>query len=104
LEEKELADQCMKGTAMEELTKWVLSVDRRLIVMKALAINNAFNASYLAKSSGRSVQNISRAIHELAEKGLIECLTPEKRTWKRYLLTDKGKDIILDLKTVELIS
>jgi hypothetical protein len=26
--------------------------------------------------------------------GLIECLTPEKITWKKYVLTDIGKDVL----------
>ena len=88
---------------MEDLTRWVLGVDRRVLVMKALDSNGAFNASNIAERSGRSVQNISRAIHELEEKGLIECLTPEKHTWKRYLLTEKGKVIFMDLKASEMI-
>ncbi len=93
----------MQGTIVEDLTRWVLSVDRRVLVMKALDSNGAFNASDIAERSDRSVQNISRAIHELEEKGLIECLTPEKHTWKRYLLTEKGKVIFMDLKASELI-
>jgi DNA-binding MarR family transcriptional regulator len=93
----------MRGTIVEGLTKWVMSVDRRMFVMKALDGNGPFNASEIAEHSGRSVQNISRAIHELEEKGLIECLTPEKHTWKRYLLTDKGKAIFMDLKARGLV-
>ena len=31
---------------------------------------------------------------ELGGMGLIECLTPEKITWKKYVLTDIGKDVL----------
>lgn len=88
---------------MEEATKWVLGVDRRIILMKALDSEGAFSASDIAERTGRSVQNISRAIDELEAKGLIECLTPEKHSWKRYLLTDTGRAVLDDLRTKKLI-
>lgn len=89
---------------MDELTRWVLSVDRRVLVMRALDTNSAFSASDIASRSGRSVQNISRALHELEEQGLIECLTPDKPSWKRYLLTPRGRTVLDDLKASELIA
>ena len=89
---------------MDELTRWALSVDRRVLVMRALDTNSAFSASDIASRSGRSVQNISRALHELEEQGLIECLTPDKPSWKRYLLTPRGRTVLDDLKASELIA
>jgi len=89
---------------MDDLTRWVLSVDRRVLVLQAMGGSGAVNASDLAERSGRSVQNVSRAIHELEGKGLVECLTPEKQTWKRYLLTEQGRAVLRDLKACELIS
>ena len=47
---------------------------------------------YVRKKSIK--QNISRTLKELDDKGLIECLTPEKITWKKYVLTDIGKDVL----------
>lgn len=88
---------------MEEYVKHVLGVDRRIIVMKALDREGAFSASDIAERTGRSVQNISRAIDELEAKGLIECLTPEKQSWKRYLLTDMGKAVLDNLRNKKLI-
>lgn len=85
---------------VDDLTRWVLSVDRRVIVMKEVHSSDTIKAAEIAERSGRSVQNISRAIHELEEKGLIECLTPEKHTWKRYMLTDKGREVFNELKGV----
>lgn len=82
----------------DELTKWVLSVERRVMVLKVIEATGAFSAADVAEKCGRSVQNMSRAIRELEEKGLIECLNPEKRTWKRYLLTDRGRAVYRDLK------
>ncbi|MCU0861833.1 MAG: MarR family transcriptional regulator, partial [Methanomassiliicoccales archaeon] len=80
-----------------DLARWVLSVDRRALVMKEVYQSTVVKPSEIAERSGRSVQNVSRAIHELEENGLIECLTPHKHTWKRYILTDKGKRVYEEL-------
>ncbi|AGF97530.1 Hypothetical protein MmTuc01_2203 [Methanosarcina mazei Tuc01] len=70
----------------DELIKWVISVDRRLILMESMKRHTAVRASDIAHETNRSTQNISRALKELEDKGLIECLTPEKTTWKKYML------------------
>ncbi len=87
----------------DDLARWILSVDRRALAMRAIDADGAFSAAEIAERSGRSIQNISRAIHELEVKGLIECLNPEKHTWKRYLLTDHGKAVVREMKQRLLI-
>jgi predicted transcriptional regulator len=89
--------------AVDDLSKWVLGVERRVLVMKALETPGAFSAADIAISCDRSVQNISRAIRELEGRGLIECLTPGKRTWKRYILTGSGKSVLEELNAAGLI-
>ena len=84
----------MTGNTMDELLKWIISVDRRLILMEYMHKHSVANASEIAHESHRSTQNISRALKELEDMGLIECLTPTKMTWKKYVLTDKGKMVI----------
>lgn len=83
---------------MDELLKWVISVDRRFILMQYMDSHMLANASEIASESNRSTQNISRALKELQDIGLIECLTPAKTTWKKYVLTDKGKILIDKMK------
>ncbi|AAM31846.1 MULTISPECIES: winged helix-turn-helix domain-containing protein [Methanosarcina] len=82
----------------DELIKWVISVDRRLILMESMKRHTAVRASDIAHETNRSTQNISRALKELEDKGLIECLTPEKTTWKKYMLTDNGKKVLEKLE------
>ena len=89
---------------IDELTKWILSVDRRLMVMKAIHENELIKASEIAEKSGRSLQNISHAVRELEERELIECLTPEKHTWKRYILTEKGVQVFEKFKKKHLFN
>jgi len=82
---------------IDELLIWVISVDRRLVLMETMKGHTVVKASDIAHETNRSTQNISRALKELEDKGLIECLTPEKTTWKKFILTDMGKEILKKL-------
>jgi predicted transcriptional regulator len=82
----------------KELARWVLSVDRRALVMREVQQGEVIKPAEIAERSGRSVQNISRAVRELEEEGLIECITQEKRTWRRYILTQRGRKVFEELK------
>lgn len=88
----------MTENSMDELIKWVISVDRRLILIGFLNRHTAVRASDIAHEANRSTQNISRALKEFEDRDLIECLTPEKTTWKKYMLTDKGKKVMEKLE------
>ncbi|MCK4928843.1 MAG: winged helix-turn-helix transcriptional regulator [Methanosarcinales archaeon] len=81
-------------SSLNELVKWVISVDRRLVLMETMKGHTVARASDIAHETSRSTQNISRALRELEDKELIDCLTPEKTTWKKYVLTDRGKEIL----------
>ena len=84
-------------SAIDDLLKWVISVDRRLVLMETMKGHTVVKASDIAHETNRSTQNISHALKELEDKGLIECLTPEKITWKKFILTDMGKEILKKL-------
>lgn len=71
--------------------------------MKEIHENKLIKASEIAEKTGRSLQNISRALRELEEKDLIECITPEKHTWKRYILTENGTEVFEKLRTEHII-
>lgn len=88
---------------IDELSMWVLGVDRRLIVLKMMHEKRLIKASDIADNTDRSLQNISYAIRELEKQGLIKCLTPEKHTWKKFILTEKGIEVIEKLKNDHLI-
>ncbi|MCE8423700.1 MAG: winged helix DNA-binding protein [Candidatus Methanoperedens sp.] len=84
---------------------WVLGVDRRVVVLKMMHEKRMIQASDIADSTERSLQNISYAMRELEEKGLIKCLTPKKHTWKKYkyIPTEKGTEVFNQLKENNLI-
>jgi DNA-binding MarR family transcriptional regulator len=84
----------MAEDSIDELLRWIVSIDRRVILMDYLKEHTMAKASDIAHGTSRSTQNISRALKEFEDMGLIECLTPEKITWKRYILTAKGKQLM----------
>jgi len=91
---EEIAMENQKENSIDELLLWVVSVDRRLVLMEAMKDHTIIKASDIAHETHRSTQNISRALKELEDKDLIKCLTPEKATWKKYVLTAKGKEVL----------
>lgn len=92
----------MTENSIDELVNWVISVDRRLILLNSMKRHTFVRASDIAHESSRSTQNISHALKEFEDKGLIQCLTPEKTTWKKYVLTDSGKNVLEKLDGVHL--
>lgn len=92
----------MDESSTDELLKWIVCVDRRLILMESMKRHNFVRASDVAHETSRSTQNISHALKELEDKALIQCLTPDKTTWKKYALTETGKKVLekLDRKSI----
>ena len=84
----------MNESSIDELLNWIISVDRRLILMDSMKRHAFVRASDVAHEVSRSTQNISHALNELESKDLIQCLTPDKTTWKKYTLTDAGKKVL----------
>jgi len=88
----------------DEVIRWVIDVDRRLVTMKAFKDHPILRASKVAEISNRSVQNISRALHEIEEQGLIESVTPDKHSWKKYMLTPDGQKVLAELEKKRLLA
>lgn len=51
-------------------------------------------AIFLIKDLKKHRSVISRALKELTEEHLAECLNPEEPKYKRYKITKLGKDIL----------
>ena len=84
---------------IKESALWVIDVDRRLITIKAFKKEKILHPSDIAKENNRSIQNISRAIHELESQEIIKPID-EKVTWKKYILTDKGKKVLDEIEKI----
>ena len=84
---------------IKKIALWVIDVDRRLIALKAFKKEKILHPSVIAKESHRSIQNISRAIHELEEQDIIRPID-EKVSWRKYILTDTGKKVLLEIEKI----
>lgn len=84
---------------IKEIALWVIDVDRRLITLKAFKKEKIQHPSLIAKENHRSIQNISRAIHELEEQNIVRPID-EKVSWKKYILTDTGKKVLLEIEKI----
>jgi ArsR family transcriptional regulator, cadmium/lead-responsive transcriptional repressor len=54
----------------------------------------------LSKSTGIQINHVSNIIKDLSDKHLIECKNPEIRKGRLYGLTDKGKEILIKIKSL----
>lgn len=88
---------------IDEIARWVLGFDRRFLLMKTIRHSRVVKASDVAQVTDRSIQNISRAIRECEPLELVECITPDKQTWKKYMLTNKGQDVLRALEKHKII-
>ena len=79
---------------LQDLVDFILSVDRRYLVIKEFQEHKMLQASHVAKKVGRSLQNCSRALKELEKNEIVILLNPGKESWKRYVLSEKGKKVL----------
>jgi len=87
----------------QELVNFILSVDRRLLTLKEFQYEPLLMATDISEKVGRSLQNISRGLKEFEKKNVVACVNPESQTWKRYILTETGKQILKILKDQSLL-
>jgi predicted transcriptional regulator len=84
---------------VKESALWIIDVDRRLITIRAFKKNKILHPSDIAKENNRSIQNISRAVHELEIQGILRPIDG-KVTWRKYILTDKGKKVLIEIENL----
>lgn len=54
--------------------------------------------SNIAQSSGEYLTHVSRALKEMADHGLVECMTPEQSKNRIYQITKYGREILVHLR------
>ena len=55
----------------------------------------------IAKASKEDLPHVSRALIELAAKGIVECLTPTASKNRIYRITSKGQEVLSKLQEME---
>lgn len=88
--------------AWEEIG-YVISSQYRVAVLRRLADGPA-TPSQIAEDTELSISHISRALHGLRDRDLVELLVPEERKKGRiYGLTDAGGDIWDRIRAEDLV-
>ena len=87
----ELSDEMLKEMSYVEISKY------RTKVMKALE-DDVKIPSQIAKDSEIRQNHISKVLSELKAHELVECINPEVRKGRLYRLTDKGNELVKNIK------
>ena len=87
----ELSDEMLKEMSYVKISTY------RTKVMKSLD-DEVKIPSKIAKDSDILQNHISAVLRQLKEHELVECINPEVRKGRLYRLTDKGDDLVKNLK------
>lgn len=87
----ELSDEMLTEISYVKISKY------RTKVMKSLD-GDVKIPTVIAKDSEIRPNHISKVLAELRAHELVECINPEVRKGRLYRLTDKGDEIVKNLK------
>lgn len=76
-----------------ELYGFVISSKRRHNTLKELS-KEALRPIELSKKTKYEPANISRTLFQLEKNKLVECITPNKKTWRVYAITELGRQVL----------
>lgn len=89
----DLSDEMLTEISYVQISQY------RTKVMKALD-GEVKIPSNIARDSGIRTNHISKVLGELKEHELVECINPEVRKGRLYRHTDKGEQVVKNLKDV----
>lgn len=73
-------------------TGYVCSSKYRMTIVKFLLMHRS-TPHNIAENTNIKMPHVSRALRQLKEKGIVECLTPYRSRGRIYKLTTKGVKI-----------
>ncbi len=80
--------------SIKELYGFVITSKIRLTILQTLGKKCPLLQSEIAEQLSRKQQDISKAVYQLEKEGLVECLTPNKRSYKAYIITKLGREVV----------
>jgi DNA-binding MarR family transcriptional regulator len=57
--------------------------------------------SNIAGTTGEHLPHVSRALSELSDRGLLQCMTPSSSKNRIYSITEEGKKVLQELRKME---
>ena len=88
----ELSDEMLTEISYVKISQY------RTKVMKSLEDEEVLIPTQIARHSDIRPNHISKVLAELKAHELVECINPEVRKGRLYRLTDKGDEIVKNLK------
>ena len=79
---------------IKELYGFMITSKIRLGILQTLNKKSPLLQSEIAKKMKYKQQDISKATFQLVKEGLVECLTPNKGSYKAYAITKTGKEVL----------
>jgi DNA-binding MarR family transcriptional regulator len=80
-----------------ETYAWVKASDYREDVLVSLA-KKPRPPKEIAEETGYYLSHVSNTLSDLEDRGLVECLTPDRRKGRLWTATDAGTDLIEELE------
>ena len=81
-----------------KMVSYITISSYRLKTVQSLKGGEVKIPTVIAKDSGIRTNHISKVLSELKAHELVECINPEVRKGRLYRLTDKGDEIVKNLK------
>jgi DNA-binding MarR family transcriptional regulator len=71
---------------------WVKASEYRKDILLALA-GERLTPKEIADTTEYYLSHVSNTLSDMAEKGLVECLTPDRNKGRIYTLTEEGQEL-----------
>jgi DNA-binding MarR family transcriptional regulator len=78
----------------KELIGFLTTSQNRLKILKLLNAEGISRPAVLARKLNVTQPYISTLLYQLSKAGLVECYTKEKKSWRAYGITKRGKEIL----------
>jgi len=78
---------------IQELYGFIITSKRRSDILKSLK-SKPLRPFQIAKITDYKAPNVSRTLFDLEKMKLVECITPDKASWRVYAITELGKEVL----------
>lgn len=76
-----------------ELLGWVKASEYRREILRTLAAEDLLTPSEIAERTDRHLSHVSGTLTDMEDRGVVECVTPERQKGRLYSITERGSDI-----------
>ena len=86
---------------MWDMVGWIISSNPRRLVLEATE-DGPITPKEISDKMDIRMEYVSRALSELSDEDLVECLNPEAHKGRLYMITEDGEEILSVIEESEL--